>query len=164
MVQAIRISLPILIADELGADPAHIVVVQADGDEKYGDQDTDGSASIRGPWIAVREAAATVRTMLITAAAQQWHVPDKRLVAHDDAVFDGKRSISFRDLVAAASALPVPKKVTLRPLSEMAHVGKQLPLRDGPDMVTGRAIYGADVKLPGMLTAVIARPPTVFGA
>jgi isoquinoline 1-oxidoreductase beta subunit len=163
MGQGIRSSLPIVIADELGADPARIVVVQADGDEKYGDQDTDGSASIRGPYITVREAAATARTMLIAAAAQQWGVPASRLAAHDDAVWDGKRSLAFGQLAIAAAGLPVPKKVTLRPDKELVHVGTELPLRDGADQVTGRAIYAADVKLPGMLTAVIARPPVLFG-
>src|SRR4029077_7661643 len=72
MGQGIRSSLPVLIADELGADPAKIGIVQGDADEKYGDQDTDGSASIRGPYDDVRKAAATARAMLIAAAAKRW--------------------------------------------------------------------------------------------
>ena len=163
MGQGIRSSLPVLIADELGADPAKVVIAQGDGDAAYGDQNTDGSGSIRGPWELVRKAAATARTMLVTAAAQQWKVPAKSLVAHDDAVWNGTTKLAFAELVAAASRLPVPKNVTLRPIGELTHVGTELPLRDGADIVTGRAVYAADVRLPNMLTAMVARPPVLFG-
>ena len=163
MGQGIRSSLPVLIADELGVDPDKVTIVQADGDEQFGDQDTDGSSSIRGPYQHVREAAATARMMLVTAAAKRWKVPEKRLTVHDGAVFDGKRSLAFGDLVADAAALPVPKKITLRPTKELVHVGKDLPQRDAPSIVDGKAQFGADVRLPEMLTAVIARPPVLFG-
>lgn len=163
MGQGIRSSLPVLIADELGVDPAKVTIVQADGDEAYGDQDTDGSSSIRGPFEEVRKAAATARAMLVAAAAKHWHVSEAKLTVHDGAVFDGKRSLPFGDLVAAASALPVPKKVTLRPTKDLPHVGKELPQRDAPAIVDGTAKFAADVRLPDMLTAVIARPPVLFG-
>ena len=167
MGQGIRSSLPVLIADELGADPARVVVVQGDGDTRYGDQDTDGSSSIRGPWDEVRTAAATARTMLVTAASQRWNIPESQLKVRDGTVYGtkGKDGVvsTFGALVLAASKLPVPKHVVLKPLSELVRVGKQLPLLDGPDIVTGRAIYAADVKLPGMLVAVVARPPVLFG-
>jgi isoquinoline 1-oxidoreductase beta subunit len=165
MGQGIRSSLPVLIADELGADPAKIHVVQGDGDEKYGDQNTDGSTSIRNFFEPMRQVAAVARTMLIGAAAARWHVPAARLVAHDDAVHDPqtRKSLAVGALAAAAAALPVPKSAELRPQKELAHLGTALPLRDGPDYVIGKAAYGADVRVPGMLVAVIAHPPTVFG-
>jgi isoquinoline 1-oxidoreductase beta subunit len=163
MGQGIRGSLPVLIADELGSDPAKIHLVQGDGDEKYGDQDTDGSSSIRRPYDTVRKAAATARAMLITAAARKWKVPEARLIAHDDAIHDGARALPFSALVTAAAKLPVPKDVVLRPIAELVHVGKQLPARDADLVATGAAQYGADVRLPGMLTAVVARPPVLFG-
>ncbi len=163
MGQGIRSSLPVLIADELGADPANIKLVQGDGDERYGDQDTDGSSSIRGPYDQLRQVAAAAREMLVAAAAARWKVPASRLTAHDDAVFDGKKKLTFGELAAAAAKLPVPKSPTVRPRSELTHVGKDLPDRDAPDQVTGRAIYAADVRLPGMLTAMIERPPVLFG-
>ena len=163
MGQGIRGSLPVLIADELGSDPAKIRLLQGDGDERYGNQDTDGSSSIRGPFELVRKAAATARAMLITAAAKRWKVPEARLVAHDDAVHDGKRALPFADLVLAAAKLPVPKDVALRPIKELVHIGKPLPARDADAVVAGTAQYGADVRLPGMLTAVVARPPVLFG-
>jgi isoquinoline 1-oxidoreductase beta subunit len=165
MGQGIRSSLPVLIADELGADPGKIQVVQGDGDEKYGDQNTDGSTSIRNMFEPMRQVAAVARTMLISAAATRWHVPAARLTTHDDAVHDPRtrKSLSFGALAAAAAALPVPKLAELRPQKELVHLGTSLPLHDGAAYVTGQAAYGADVRVPGMLTAVIAHPPAVFG-
>jgi isoquinoline 1-oxidoreductase beta subunit len=111
----------------------------------------------------MRELAAAAREMLVAAAAKKWGVSPAKLSAHDDAVHDGKRSIGFGELAVAASKLPVPKQPKLRPISELKYVGKELPNRDAADQVTGKAIYAADVRLPGMLTAVVARPPVLFG-
>jgi isoquinoline 1-oxidoreductase beta subunit len=163
MGQGVRSSLPVLIADELGVDPAQVAIVQADGDEKYGNQDTDGSSSVRIPFIALREAAATARMMLTTAAANRWHVPAAKLVAHDGQIWNGTKSLGFAELVVDAQKLPVPKKPVLRPTKELTHIGKDLPQRDAPDVVRGLAKYGADIVLPDMLTAVIAFPPALFG-
>lgn len=165
MGQGVRSSLPIVLADELGADPAKVRIVQGDADEKYGDQNTDGSTSIRNFFEPMRQVAATARAMLIGAAAARWRVPAARLTAHDDAVHDPvtRKSLGFGALAAAAAALPVPKTAPLRPQRELTHLGKELPLRDGAEYVTGKAGYAADVRVPGMLTAVIARPPAVFG-
>ncbi len=164
MGQGIRSSLPVLLADEMGADHTKIVVGQADGDKKYGDQNTDGSTSIRNHYIEMRTVAAAAREMLVAEAAARWKVPAKKLVARDSAVWDGKRSLSFAELAAGAGLRPVPKSPVLRPRKELTHVGTELPLRDGLAYVTGTAQFAADVVLPGMLTAVIARPPVVFGA
>nr|HEX4313782.1 molybdopterin cofactor-binding domain-containing protein [Kofleriaceae bacterium] len=162
MGQGVRSSIPVLIADELGADPAKVHIVQADGDARYGNQDTDGSSSIRTDYDKLRQLGAAAREMLIGAAALKWSVPPRTLVAHDDAVWNGGRKLAFGELAAAASRQPVPKSPRLRPESELVHVGTDLPLVDAPDYVTGRAVYGADIALPGMLTAVIARPPAVL--
>jgi len=168
MGQGVRSSIPALIADELGADPSRVTIVQADGDKKYGDQDTDGSQSIRGQYETLRRIGAAVRMMLIAAAAHRWRVPVATCVAHDHAVFHpaSKRSLAFGALASEAARLPVPLRdaIVLRPLAELKTRGKILPLVDGPAIVTGRAIYGADVRLPNMLTAVIARPPVVGGS
>ncbi|WP_394839603.1 xanthine dehydrogenase family protein molybdopterin-binding subunit [Pendulispora rubella] len=167
MGQGIRSSIPVLVADELGADMAKVKLVQADGDKKYGDQNTDGSTSVRNGFDNTRRVGATARMMLIAAAAKQWKVPAAQCEAHDHAVFHtaSKRRLGFGELAPLAAKLPVPKEadVVLRPKSELRHVGTALPLLDGPDIVTGRAIYAADVRLPGMLTAVVARPPVVGG-
>ncbi len=166
MGQGIRSSLPVLIADELGASLEHVRVIQGDGDPRYGDQNTDGSTSIRNFFDALREAGAVARTMLVDAAAARWHVPAKRLVANASAVTDPitKKSLSFGELAHAAASQPVPKHVELRPIGELEHLGTDLPLYDGAAYVTGTAPYAADIRLPGMLVAVIARPPDLFGA
>jgi isoquinoline 1-oxidoreductase subunit beta len=167
MGQGIRSTLPFVIADELGADMARVQLTQADGDAKYGDQNTDGSTSIRKQFGDLRQAGAAARMMLVAAAAKKWRVAAKTCNAHDHAVHHvpSKRSLPFAALVADAAKLPVPKKdeIVLRPIEELPHLGQKLPLLDGPAFVTGRAVYGADVKLEGMLTAVILRPPVVGG-
>ncbi len=166
MGQGIRSSLPVLIGDELGADPARVVVQQADGDKKYADQDTDGSTSIRKQYEYLRQAGATARTMLIAAAATRWNVkPETCTTARHQVIHTpSNRTLAFADVVADAAKLPVPKKVVLRPLAELTHVASDnLPLLDGEAYITGTAVYGADVKLPGMLVAMIARPPVVGG-
>jgi isoquinoline 1-oxidoreductase beta subunit len=165
MGQGIRSSLHVLIADELGADPTAVRIVQADGDPKYGDQDTDGSTSIRTQYEAMRTVGAAARMMLVAAAAKRLGAPEARLVARGGAVHDPatKRSVPFGELAAAAAKLTVPPKPVLRPRAELVHVGTAMPLVDGPGFVTGAARFAADVQLPGMLTAVIARPPVVLG-
>ncbi len=166
MGQGIRSSLPVLIADELGADPKKILVRQAEGDKKYGDQNTDGSTSIRKPYDNYRKAGAAARQMLIAAAATKWRVKpetcsiENHLIVHPPT----KRTLEFKDVVRAASKLPVPKDPKLRPFVELKHVNDDnLPLLDGAAYVTGTASFGADVTLPDMLIAVIARPPVVGG-
>lgn len=168
MGQGVRSSLPALVADELGADPARMAIVQADGDEAYGNQDTDGSSSVRGEAYGdLRRLGATARVMLVAAAAARWNVPPAQCEARDHRVFHppSKRQLGFGELASHAAKLPLPAPadVPLRPASELRRVGKLLPHVDAPALVTGRATFGADVRLPGMLTAVIARPPVVGG-
>jgi isoquinoline 1-oxidoreductase beta subunit len=165
MGQGVRSTLPALLADEMGADMARVKIVQGDADKKYGDQKTDGSTSIRNGYDDLRRAGATARIMLVAAAARRWKVSPGSCEARDHAVFHGKRSLGFGELAADAAKLPVPKPddVKVRPRSEMRHVFKDLPLVDAPAIVAGKAQFGADVRLPGMLVAVIARPPVVGG-
>jgi isoquinoline 1-oxidoreductase subunit beta len=167
MGQGVRSSIPAFIADELGADMARVTIVQADGDRKYGDQNTDGSHSIRGSYVVLRKIGAAARMMLIAAAAKRWGVAESTCVAHDHAVHHppSKRSLGFGALAEAAAKMPVPKSaaIILRPASELRTKGKTLPLVDAPGIVMGAAVYGADVRLPNMLVAVVARPPVVGG-
>ena len=167
MGQGIRSSLPVLIADELGADMGRVTIRQADGDAVYGDQNTDGSNSVRSIFDDMRRVGATARMMLIAAAAKRWNVAPADCIAKDHKVthIPTGRAFAFGELALEAGRQKTPAKadVVLRPRTELVHLGKPLPLLDGPAYVTGKAIYGADVKLPGMLTAVIARPPVVGG-
>ncbi len=167
MGQGVKSSLPVLIADEMGADMARVTVVQADGDAAYGDQNTDGSSSVRSIYEKMRRVGAVARVMLVLAAAKRFGVSPSACTAEGNYVVHApsKRRLEFGALAAAAAKLPIPKleDVALRPRSELRHVGGPLPLLDGPAIVTGSAVFGADVALPGMLVAVIARPPDVGG-
>ncbi|NMO16585.1 xanthine dehydrogenase family protein molybdopterin-binding subunit [Pyxidicoccus fallax] len=167
MGQGIRSSLPVLIADELGADMARVRIVQADGHPKYGDQNTDGSNSVRGIYEEMRRAGATARTMLVAAAARRWKVKPEDCEAREHAVFHrgSQRTLGFGELAgeAAKRAVPKPADVKLRPKSELRRVGRELPLLDGPAYVNGTAVFGADIKLPGMLIAMVARPAVMGG-
>jgi isoquinoline 1-oxidoreductase beta subunit len=168
MGQGVRSSIPALIGDEMGASPARVTVVQADGDARYGDQDTDGSHSIRGQYDVLRRIGAAARMLLVAAAAKKWGVAAAACVARDHQILHppSRRSLGFGELAVEAAKLPVPAKsdIVLRPREELRTRGALLPLVDGPDIVTGRALYGADVRLPDMLTAVVARPPVVGGS
>lgn len=163
MGQGVHSTLPVLLSDELGVDVSQVATVQGDGDAKYGDQNTDGSSSIRKQWEKLRTAAAQARHVLVAAAAAQWRVDPKTCTTESGVVLhrpSGKK-LPFKALVAAAAKLPVPEKPELRPRAELKHLGTELPLLDGPDIVTGKAVFAADVKLPGLLTAVVLHPPVV---
>ncbi|MBA2543908.1 MAG: xanthine dehydrogenase family protein molybdopterin-binding subunit, partial [Deltaproteobacteria bacterium] len=166
MGQGIRSSLHVLIGDEIGVDPKRVVVRQAEGDKKYGDQNTDGSSSFRKQYDGDRRAGAAARMMLIAAAAKRWRVKPETCTTENHFVLHKptKRSLAFADVVDAASKLPVPKDPVLRPLDELKRVADpNLPLLDGAPIVTGAAQFGADVRFPDLLVAVIARPPVVGG-
>lgn len=167
MGQGTRTGLPAVLADEMEADWARVVVVQATGDEKYGNQNTDGSWSVRGFMQRLREAGATVRQMLEQAAAEQWGVDpaECRGRLHSVEHEPSGRRLDYAELVEAAAQLPVPDAAELRLKSreEWRYIGQPLPIVDLHDMTHGTAVYGADVRLPGMKFAAIARPPVVFG-
>jgi isoquinoline 1-oxidoreductase beta subunit len=167
MGQGIRTGLPAVVADEMEADWKRVQVVQAPGDAIYGNQNTDGSWSVRGFMQRMREAGATARLMLEQAAAQEWGVDVAECQAQLHKVIhqSSGKSLGFADLVAIASTLPVPglEMLTLKSPEQFRYIGKPLPIVDLYDMTHGRAQYGADIRIPGMKFAAIARPPVVFG-
>ena len=160
-----RTSVPLIVADELDADWSKVKIEQALGDKKYGDQDTDGSHSVRGFFEQMRVVGATGRTMLITAAAQQWNVAPAECTAEMSFVVHqpSGRKLSYGQLAAAAAKLPVPPKesVKLKKRSEWRYIGTDVELYDLPDIVTGKAMFGMDAKLPGMVYASIEHPPVL---
>ncbi len=169
MGTGVRTSLPMIVADEMGADWARVLIVQAPGDEvKYGNQDTDGSRSTRHYLAPMREVGASARTMLETAAAQRWKVPvsEVRTGVHE-VLHDGSgRRLGFGELANDAAALPVPAAdgLKLKDPKEFRYIGKgKVSITDLRDITMGKAGYGADVRLPGMKYVVIARPPVVGG-
>ncbi len=163
-----RTSLPMVVADELEADWSRVRVTQAPGDEqKYGNQDTDGSRSLRHFIQPMRLCGAAARQMLEQAAARRWNVDVGEVEAKDHEVIHKPtgRKLGYGDLAADASAMPVPAKdqIKVKDPSAFRYIGKgQTPIVDLFDITTGRARYGQDVVLPGMKFAVVARPP-VFG-
>src|SRR6202521_2230082 len=168
MGNGVRTSLPRIVADELDADWARVKVVQATGDEKYGDQDTDGSHSVRSFFDTLREAGATARLMLVRAAAAQWGVPASECTTSPHMVVhkaSGKK-LGYGELAATAAKLEVPKKeeLKLKARSEWRYIGKGTANYDLKDMCTGKAAYGQDTRMEGMLYASVARPPVFGGA
>src|ERR1700722_8666826 len=157
MGTGIRTALPMVAADEMGADWAKVKIQQAIGDKKYGDQDTDGSNSIRSFWQPMREAGASARAMLENAAASKWGVPVSQCQARNhEVVHTGtNRKLTFGELATLAAQQPVPKKEDLKfkPASEYRYIGKNVAITDLDDIVAGHTTYGMDAKMPGMVYA-----------
>ena len=161
-----RTALPLVITDELDADWSKVRVDQAIGDPRYGDQDTDGSHSVRSYFDLMRQVGATGRVMLISAAAAQWGVPPKDCTTEPHFVVHraSGRKLGYGEVAAAAAKLPVPKKedVPLKPRAEWRYIGKESnSLFDLPEIVTGKAIFGMDATMPGMVYASIEHPPVL---
>jgi isoquinoline 1-oxidoreductase subunit beta len=167
MGTGIRTALPMVAADELDADWRLVKVEQAIGDAKYGDQNTDGSKSIRDFYQPLREAGASARLMLERAAAAHWGVPASECRAWKHKVVHGPtgRSLRFGALAALAAQQPVPARDELRfkAPSELRYVGIGVPIVDLDDICTGKAIYGIDARMPEMVYASIARSPVLGG-
>jgi isoquinoline 1-oxidoreductase beta subunit len=169
MGQGIRTSLPRIVADELEADMRRVRVVQAPGDEaKYGNQDTDGSRSTRHWFMPMRRCGAAARQMLEQAAADQWKVPAGEVEAQNGQLVHkpSGRKLGFGAVAVAASKLDVPAagSLKLKDPAKFRYIGKNDPtLTDGPVIVNGKSQFGIDTRLPGMLHAVVARPPVMGG-
>jgi isoquinoline 1-oxidoreductase beta subunit len=166
MGTGIRTSLPMIVADELGADWSKVKIVQAEGDEsKYGNQNTDGSFSVRMFYEPMKKAGATARHMLVQAAAKEWGVDVAECDTENSHVVlkGGSKKIPFGDLVAQIQTMELPKAedVPMKDFSSYKLVGKDIPIYDVKDIATGNAVFGADVNLPNMLIAVVQRSPVV---
>jgi len=170
MGQGVYTSLPMLIAEELGVELARIKVEFAPPGDEYinnliGGQITGGSSSVRDGWEKLRKAGATARMMLVSAAADEWGVdPRNCKVANGVILSPQYKKLTFGEVAEAASKLPVPKNVPLKPAAQFTMIGKAQRRLDTPAKVDGSAIYGIDVKLPGMLYAALAQPPTLGGS
>ena len=167
MGQGIRTSLASAIAEELEADWKYISIEQATGDEKYGNQNTDGSRSVRTMLTPMRTMGATAKMMLITAAAAKWNVTVKDCFAENHFVINTKTNekIFFGDLVeeAAKIAIPNTENIKLKETKDFKYIGKTLKSVDLKDFTNGTAIYGIDKRIPNMKFAAIARCPVTFG-
>lgn len=164
MGQGVRTAMPMIVAEELEADWRSVRVVQADADPAYGDQVTVGSRSVRSGFEPLRQAGAAAREVLISAAALTWGVSRDECRAASGVVehTPTRRRLRYGDLTARAATLPVPQHPPLKSPSRFRIVGQRVPRVDTPAKVTGRAVYGIDVRVPRMLYAAVARSP-VFG-
>src|SRR5438552_1158271 len=167
MGQGVRTSVPMILADELEADWSRVKIAQAVGDKKYGNQYTDGSRSIRHNYDRMRQFGAVARTMLEQAAAKKWGVYSAECKGQNHRVVHVPtgRSFGYGELVETAATLPVPDvmAVALKDPKDFRYIGKPMTSVDFPDMVTGKATYGIDVRLPGMKYAVVEHCPVTYG-
>jgi isoquinoline 1-oxidoreductase beta subunit len=169
MGTGVRTSLPMIVAEEMEADWSRVRVQQAHGDEvKFGNQDTDGSRSTRHYLMPMRQIGASARTMLEAAAAKRWGVPatEVKAINHEVVHNASGRRIGFGDLAtdAAKESVPSVEGLRLKNPKDFRYLGKgAIGIVDLRDITVGTARYGADVRLPGMKYAVIARPPVTGG-
>jgi isoquinoline 1-oxidoreductase beta subunit len=168
MGQGVYTSLPMLVNEELGADWKKIrfesaPVAAVYNHTAFGIQMTGGSTSVWSEYDRLREVGAAARQMLIAAAASAWKVDGKTCIARKGKVIHTSgRYFTYGQLAEKAAALPVPKDVRLKKASSFKLIGRPTARLDSPVKVNGAAKFGLDVFLPGMLIAVVARPP-VFG-
>ena len=160
MGQGVRTSLAMILADELEADWTRIKLVQAKPSAES-DLGTGGSDSMRSSWKPLRQAGAAAREMLAAAAASQWKVDRASCTASHGAIVHtpSGRRLDYGTLVVDAAKLPLPNNPPLKNASDFKIIGQRIARIDGHDIVTGKARYGIDIKIPGMLYASLERPP-----
>jgi isoquinoline 1-oxidoreductase beta subunit len=165
MGQGVRTSLTSVIADELDADWSRVSVKQAPGDDAYGNQNTDGSRSIRTIYEPMRKMGAMARAMLVAAAADHWGIAEDKCSTAKHYVIreDSEEKLFYGDLVEAAGTMVIPENPKLKSPDEFVYIGKGLTSVDANDFVTGVSKYGLDIKVEGMVYACIARSPVTFG-
>lgn len=171
MGQGVYTGLATLVAEELDADWSRVTVEGAPANAKrysnlfWKAQGTGGSTAIANSYEQMRRAGATARAMLVSAAAQQWKVPASQITVKNGVVSHAAsgRKAGFGELAEAAAQLPVPANVKLKNPKDFTLIGRSAPRVDSVAKTTGRATFTQDVKLPGMLVAVVAHPPRFGG-
>lgn len=168
MGQHVWTSMAQIVADELEADWDKVAIVQAEGHPKYGDQNTDGSRSVRYNFHRLRLAGAAMRSMLEKAAAAKWRVEASAVSSEQGFVTNasGGERLSYGELAEAAGKLPLPAEsdVSLKSRDQWRYIGKSVPSLTVPKITRGQGTFGIDVDRPGMVYAVVARPPQLFGS
>lgn len=171
MGQGVYTGLATLVAEELDADWSRVTVEGAPADAKrysnlfWKAQGTGGSTAIANSYEQMRRAGATARAMLVAAAAKEWKVPASQITVKNGVVSHAAsgRKAGFGELAEAAAQLPVPANVKLKNPKDFTLIGRSAPRVDSVAKTTGRATFTQDVKLPGMLVAVVAHPPRFGG-
>jgi len=163
--QNVMTSLPMIVAEELGADWSKIVVEMGSHDSvKLGPQFTGGSNSVRMYWKPLREAGSAARYMLVQAAAETWKVPVEELTTNAGMIVHAKsmKTGTYGSFASKAASLPVPKEVKLKEAKNFNVVRSSKKNVEGLKIVTGKPLFGLDYKHEGMLIAMIVHPPA-FG-
>src|SRR5256885_6032383 len=169
MGQGVHTAIPMLVAEERDANWSRVRVVQAPDDPAFANpifhtQATGGSTSVRGHWEPMRKAGAAAREMLVAAAAQSWGVGASQCrTERGNVIGPTGQKLSYGELVVRAAKQPLPKEPKLKDPKDFKILGQGLRRLDTPQKVNGSGKYGMDVRLPGMLTAVLARPPVPGG-
>ena len=170
MGQGSHTGLATIVAEELDAAWSQVRIEAAPADAtRYSNlfwgpnQGTGGSTAIANSWDQLRGAGATARAMLVAAAAKRWNVPPAAIQVRDGVVTAGGRKATFGELAAAAANEAVPTDVKLKDPKDFVLIGRHAPRKDSKPKSNGSAVFTADIKLPGMLTALVAHPPR-FGA
>jgi isoquinoline 1-oxidoreductase beta subunit len=163
MGQGVYTSLPMLLAEEADLNWERITVVQSESTKGTG-----GSGSIRSNYLPLRRAGSQLRWAMITTAARRWNVPESECSTSKGEVLHSRsgRKLAYGELVAEARRMPLPdaKTVKLKNPSQFTLIGQPVAHLDIPDKCTGKAGFGLDVRIPGMVYAVIARCPTFGGS
>ncbi len=170
MGQGVYTSLPMIVADELDADWKNVRMESAPAGDAYKDpvrnmQFTGGSSSVRDMYEPLRKAGAAAREMLLQAAAKEWKVSVMECAVAPGEVrhLKSRKKLTYGQLADKASKLPVPQKPLLKKESRFRYIGKEMPRLDVYDKSQGKAMFGIDTFVPGMIYAAIARPPA-YGA
>lgn len=156
-------AVPSLLAEELEVSLEKVKLIQSDGKSKYGSQLSGGSSSVRELWEPLRKAGAAAREMLTETAAKRWRVPVANCYAQDGRILqrNSDKSFSYGELADEAAKLPVPTNPKLKDPKDFKIIGKNKPRLDVPSRVTGKAVFGLDVELPGMVYAAMFHAPAI---
>ncbi len=161
--QNVKTAMPMIVAEELDVNWDDVKVEQAGFDiQKYTRQLAGGSQSIRQGWESLRMAGATARRMLMEAAAQEWSVPVSEITTKEGVVMHGDKTISYGEIASKAAAVVIPDEIELKDPKDFTIIGTSRKNVDGPDIVTGKPLFGIDTQKDGMLIAMIEHPPA-FG-
>ncbi|GAB3513409.1 xanthine dehydrogenase family protein molybdopterin-binding subunit [Emticicia fontis] len=158
-------AVPSLLAEELEVTLEKVKIVQSDGKGKYGDQTSGGSSSVRALWQPIRKAGAAAREMLTETAAKRWNVSTTECFAQDGKIIHriSGKSLTYGELADDASKLEIPKNPKLKEAKDFKIIGKYNKRLDVPERVTGKAVYGLDVDIPGMVYASVLHSPMLHG-